>query len=113
MFLDRAIRGAAQVAHNISIKKDRLAAVLPKSYRNLNQAAMATAFFRFRRQPNRPAAPRPVANNGRAAGNGVVAAVPIVSVSANCRPSWYCASAENPPKSRKKRGSTGEPALKK
>jgi hypothetical protein len=44
-------------------------AVSPKSNRNFDQAAArAAAFFRFLRQPNKPNAPRPVANSGRAAG---------------------------------------------
>src|SRR5580700_7921004 len=36
-------------------------------------AAIAAAFFRFLRQPNKPIAPRPVAKSGRDAGSGVVA----------------------------------------
>ena len=49
-------------------RKDRLAAVSPKSELCFDQAAACA--FRFLRQPSRPNAPRPVANRGRAPGSG-------------------------------------------
>jgi hypothetical protein len=53
-------------------KKDRLAAIFPKSDPVFDQAAaIASASFRFLRQPSRPITPRPVAKSGRAAGRGV------------------------------------------
>ena len=44
-----------------------------------SQAAIAVRFFRLRRQPSRPNAPSPPANNGRAAGRGVAAVIEILS----------------------------------
>ena len=61
-------------------KRDRLAAVSPKSNRCFDQAANAAA-FRFLRQPTRPNAPRPLAKSGRAAGRGVSEALPPVRIS--------------------------------
>ena len=57
------------------------AAVPPKFIGYLDWV-LSTATFRVRRQPRKPAAPTPLANNGKAVGSGVVAigCVPVRSV---------------------------------
>src|SRR6266567_6467358 len=51
-------------------RKDRLAAVSPKSDLVFDHATSAAVFF-FLRQPSRPNALRPLANNDTAPGRGV------------------------------------------
>jgi hypothetical protein len=60
---------------NSAKRKTANAAVLPKPVRCFDQAAIATASFRFLRQPNRPITTSPVPNNGIAVGSGVAASV--------------------------------------
>jgi hypothetical protein len=55
------------------IYEQKRSAVLAATELEMYQAAASvTAFFRFLCQPNKPIAPRPLANNRNAAGSGVV-----------------------------------------